>query len=143
MLQPHDFLLTQISSRKNHYACLCIYFPFASVQNQWAALALLAVLTFASYSAQAQSLAMKAPPASLLRRWRTPSLPGQGFGACRRLSLYRRRNGLGDYQTASVTEGFYKRFEFGYTANFMPLISITVGFQANARALKSFTARRT
>jgi hypothetical protein len=100
-------------------------------KNQWAALALLFALPFAIQASQAQSLGYEGPTGVFVTPLaNTAPSPDKGFGKpVVGYHFIAGGNRLGDYQTASVTEGFYKRFEFGYTSEFhagsyqLPLIT--------------------
>jgi len=93
--------------------------PFRSRLAAWKRPAAILSLSFAftTLAAQAQSLGYEVPPEFSSRRWPTPLLSGQRYG--KTLRLLPLLNGgplIGDFSTVSVTEGFAKRFEVGYTS---------------------------
>jgi hypothetical protein len=83
-------------------------------------IALLAVFTFAASTAQAQSLGYEGPTGVFVTPLASVSAsPANGLGKpAVGYHFIAGGNGLGDYQTVSVTEGFAKRFEVGYTSEF-------------------------
>jgi Protein of unknown function (DUF3034) len=89
-------------------------------KSRRATLILLFVLPFAIQAAQAQSLGYEGPTGIFVTPLAsTAASPDKGFGKpVVGYHFIAGGNGLGDYQTASVTEGFSKRFEFGYTSEF-------------------------
>ncbi|HME58006.1 MAG TPA: DUF3034 family protein [Terracidiphilus sp.] len=89
-------------------------------KSYWSTLALLFVLALASPSAQAQSLGYEGPTGIFVTPLAsTAASPDKGLGKpVVGYHFIAGGNGLGDYQTVSVTEGFAKRYEFGYTSEF-------------------------
>ena len=85
-------------------------------KNRWAALALFAALPFAAHTAQAQ-LSYEGPTGILITPLAYVS-PSPAWGAGHAFVGYHFLDGgpqLGQFSTASVTFGFAKRFEAGYT----------------------------
>jgi hypothetical protein len=87
-------------------------------QSLWAMLILLFVLPFATHAAQAQSLGYEGPTGVFVTPLAyTSASPANGLGKPS-VSYHFLAGGpvIGDFNTISVTEGFAKRFEFGYTS---------------------------
>ncbi|HMD78151.1 MAG TPA: DUF3034 family protein [Terracidiphilus sp.] len=91
----------------------------SSVSNRlFAALALLLVLPFAAHTAQAQSLGYEGPTGVFVTPLAyTSASPANGLGKPS-VSYHFLAGGpvIGDFSTVSITEGFAKRFEAGYTS---------------------------
>jgi hypothetical protein len=89
-------------------------------KSYWSSLALLFVLALASPFAQAQNLSYEGPTGVFVTPLAsTAASPDKSLGKpVVGYHFIAGGNGLGDYQTVSVTEGYAKRFEFGYTSEF-------------------------
>ncbi|MGB9406951.1 MAG: hypothetical protein WCA89_05405 [Terracidiphilus sp.] len=86
-------------------------------KSRWATLILLLALPFAAHTAQAQSLGYEGPTGIFVTPLAyTSASPANGLGKPS-VSYHLLAGGpvIGDYSTVSVTEGFAKRFEFGFT----------------------------
>jgi hypothetical protein len=87
-------------------------------KSLFATLALLAALPFAAATAQAQSLGYEGPTGVFVTPIAyTSASPANGLGKPS-VSYHFLAGGpvIGDFSTVSVTEGFAKRFEIGYTS---------------------------
>jgi hypothetical protein len=86
-------------------------------KNRWATLILLLVLPFAAHTAQAQSLGYEGPTGVFVTPLAsTAASPANGAG--HPVIAYHLLAGgpvIGTWSTVSITEGFAKRFEVGYT----------------------------
>jgi hypothetical protein len=91
---------------------------YSSVRkSRWAAFLLLFAFSFATYSAQAQSLGYEGPTGVFVTPLASVSAsPAKGLGQPA-VAFHFLAAGpiVGDFSTVSVTEGFGGRFEFGYT----------------------------
>jgi hypothetical protein len=120
MLPPHDFFSIQIHQGENTMRVFALIFHSPVFKSNWSALALFFVLVLATPFARAQSLGYEGPTGVFVTPLAsTASSPANGFG--KPVVGYHFIAGgdtLGDYQTVSVTEGFAKRYEFGYTSEF-------------------------
>lgn len=88
-----------------------------SFKSVWSSLALLAVVSFAASSAQAQNLSFEGPTGILVTPLASVS-PSPATGIGRPAIAYHILVGgpvLGVFNTVSITEGFAKRFEAGYS----------------------------
>jgi hypothetical protein len=87
-------------------------------KSRWATLMLLFALPFAIRAAQAQSLGYEGPTGVFVTPLAsTAASPSNGFGKpVVGYHFLAAGNEIGDYSTISVTEGFAKRYEFGYTS---------------------------
>ncbi len=86
--------------------------------SRWAKLTLLLVLSFAARTGQAQSLGYEGPTGVFVTPLAyTSASPAKGLGEPS-VSYHFLAGGpvIGDFQTVSITEGFAKRFEVGYTS---------------------------
>ena len=87
------------------------------LQTRWATMVLLLALPFAAHTAQAQSLGYEGPTGVFVTPLAaTAASPGHGAG--HPVIAYHLLAGgpvIGTFNTVSVTEGFAKRFEVGYT----------------------------
>ena len=86
-------------------------------KSRWATLILLLALSFVTRAAQAQSLGYEGPTGVFVTPLAsTAASPAKGFGKpVVGYHFLAAGNVVGDYSTVSVTEGFAKRFEFGFT----------------------------
>jgi len=93
-----------------------IFHSPVSMKN-WAAIALILALSLAARATQAQSLGWEGPTGVFVTPLAHVSAsPAKGLGEPS-VSYHFLAGGpiIGDWSTVSVTEGFAKRFEFGYT----------------------------
>jgi hypothetical protein len=87
-------------------------------KSYWSTLALFFILALASPSAQAQSLGYEGPTGVFVTPLALVSAsPAKGLGQPS-VAYHFLAGGpiIGDFSTVSITEGFAKRFEFGYTS---------------------------
>ena len=86
-------------------------------KSRWASLILLLALPFAAHTAQAQSLGYEGPTGVFVTPLAsTAASPAKGLGQPSVAYHFLAAGPIvGDFSTVSVTEGFAKRFEFGYT----------------------------
>jgi hypothetical protein len=86
-------------------------------KSRWATLILLFVLPFATHAAQAQSLGYEGPTGVFVTPLASTSAsPAKGLGQPSVAYHFLAAGPIvGDFSTVSITEGFAKRFEFGYT----------------------------
>jgi len=85
---------------------------------RWAAFSLILTLAFAAYTVQAQSLGYEGPTGVFVTPIAyTSGSPANGLGKPS-VSYHFLAGGpvIGDFSTVSITEGFAKRFEVGYTS---------------------------
>jgi hypothetical protein len=85
---------------------------------RWATLILILALSFAAHKAQAQSLGYEGPTGVFVTPIAyTSASPANGLGKPS-VSYHFLAGGpvIGDFSTVSITEGFAKRFEVGYTS---------------------------
>ena len=87
-------------------------------KTRWATLSLFLALPFATHTAQSQSLGYEGPTGVFVTPLAyTSASPANGLGKPS-VSYHFLAGGpvIGDFSTVSVTEGYAKRFEFGYTS---------------------------
>jgi hypothetical protein len=86
--------------------------------KNWAAILLILALSFTARTTQAQSLGYEGPTGVFVTPLAsTAASPANGFGKpVVGYHFLAAGNVVGDYSTVSVTEGFAKRFEVGYTS---------------------------
>jgi hypothetical protein len=119
VLPPHDLPLNpNLIKEKITMRISASIFHSPVFKSYWAALALLFVLSFVSRAAQAQSLGYEGPTGVFVTPLAyTSASPVNGLGKPS-VSYHFLAGGpvIGDFSTVSITEGFAKRFELGYTS---------------------------
>jgi hypothetical protein len=120
MVRSHDFSFIPIPFHQGE-SLMRVFAPFflsPVTKLQWATLAALLVLPLAAHLAQAQSLGYEGPTGVFVTPIAyTSASPANGLGKPS-VSYHFLAGGpvIGNFSTVSVTEGFAKRFEVGYTS---------------------------